>query len=53
MFEYERAISYHLDGGLTDAALNEYGRAGWELVSVVAVGDDLLYIFKRYIQHEI
>ena len=32
---------------VTASALNELGRLGWELVSVLHVGGEINYIFKR------
>jgi len=46
LWEYHRAKTPDRQP-VTASVLNEHGRNGWELVSVLHVGGEINYIFKR------
>jgi hypothetical protein len=48
VWEYKHLIQPQATGGaLDETALNQLGREGWELVGVVAQGDQVHFYFKR------
>lgn len=44
-------IKYRVENDLTEENLNEFGSQGWDLVSVVNMGDTVRFYFRQILNY--